>query len=289
MPPPEIIQKLPSKEIDLSLDMPLSGANAGIMEFTSPYLFSHGAVATRNISLIASMQQILLQLWRSSMLHIMLVMFAAMILFSFFLAASEGNRQENGHFTGRFTERFFGALWFSAVSMNSVGYGDYKRLSPVGRFLTFIWLLFGVLIVAFFTGAVVSSISTIDQNGTISQVSDLAHYRNGVLSGFQIQAILKENGIPSTPYQTPQEGLEALNKGVINAFDGDAATIGYLITNYYPGILKRRILSDVSLNICFGTRIGLPQRLQIEQQLLDITCDKEWASTVRRWTGSLIY
>ena len=47
---------------------------------------------------------------------------------------------------------FVNVLYMTAVSMTSVGYGDFSPSTPGGRFFAVIWLMFGTLSVAFFFG-----------------------------------------------------------------------------------------------------------------------------------------
>ncbi len=51
------------------------------------------------------------------------------------------------------------ALWFAAVTMTTVGYGDKTPQTPLGRFLAFLWMFFGILLVSAFTGAFASSLT----------------------------------------------------------------------------------------------------------------------------------
>ena len=62
------------------------------------------------------------------------------------------------------------ALWFMVVTVSTVGYGDYVPLSPIGKSLTVLTMIMGVIVVAIFTAylsAIYNKESQIQTRGTI--------------------------------------------------------------------------------------------------------------------------
>ncbi len=57
------------------------------------------------------------------------------------------------HFGGKPIHGFGSALWFAAVTMTTVGYGDKTPQTPLGRGLAFIWMFLGIVLVSAFTGS----------------------------------------------------------------------------------------------------------------------------------------
>ena len=92
------------------------------------------------------------------MLLILFLMLLGMLLFSILLMLAERNH-EKGHFSGPWSSGRARSLVLSRYDDNR-GYGDKTPLSPLGRFITFVWMLMGVLLIALFTGTVASSITT---------------------------------------------------------------------------------------------------------------------------------
>ena len=159
VPLADVYEKLHAGSCDLALAIALSGEKAEEVEFTEPYLFSHGAVVTLHKSLFNTLETLHSYIWNKEVFLILFLMIAGMILFSLILLVAE-RKHQLGHFSGYTVKGFGSALWFSAVTMTTVGYGDKTPLSAIGRMITFFWMLVGVLLIALFTGTVASSITT---------------------------------------------------------------------------------------------------------------------------------
>jgi ABC-type amino acid transport substrate-binding protein len=255
-----------------------------VEDFTQPFLFSKTAAAVAHLSLIASFDNIRKHLWESGMFTVILSMVLAMFLISLILVIFE-SRRESGHFEGSRFQRFANALWYTAVTMTSVGYGDSSRLSGLGRIVTFSWMLLGVLFVALFTGSVVSAITTSDINAQIIRVDDLLHYRCGCLAGTKLSRFLSDQGIPLKKCASYEEGFAALARGNISAFAGDAISENYVINNEYPGQFKICAFPSVSLVYAMALRAGDPDYATINKALMRIVFADDWRAKIERWTG----
>jgi polar amino acid transport system substrate-binding protein len=64
-------------------------------------------------------------------------------------------------------------LWFSAVTVTTVGYGDKAPITGFGRLIDSFWMIFGLISFGIFGGAVVSEIADMQANQIISDVSSL--------------------------------------------------------------------------------------------------------------------
>lgn len=184
-------------------------------------------------------------------------------------------------------KRFSSALWYTAVTMTSVGYGDTSRLSAIGRMITFIWMLLGILFVALFTGSVVSAITTADLNSSLVRVEDLAHYRVGVFAGAKMERVLIAKGIPVKKFPSLEEGFAALARGQINAFASDAVSENYIMNHDYPGQFKLCVMPAVPLVYSLALRQGDPDFERINSELIKIVLADDWRTKFERWSGPL--
>jgi ABC-type amino acid transport substrate-binding protein len=286
MPLVEIMKQLRTGKCDLSPVIALSGEEAGNIEFTAPYLFSHGAVLTPHKSLLQSLTTFHGILMNKKVLIIFLAMLLGMIFFSLLLMFVE-RKHEKGHFSGPSVKGFGSALWFSAVTMTTVGYGDKTPLSLLGRVVTFFWMLAGVLIIAVFTGTVASSLTRAEMKEGIVSFNDLPRFKVGCVAGSRMDFLLQERGIPAKRFNTYDEIKNADEMGLITAFAGDVVPLQYMMNRNPDLKCDLYTLPDSAMIYAFATRQGLPQLSAINRELLKISLLPDWRSKAERWTGPL--
>jgi ABC-type amino acid transport substrate-binding protein len=285
LPAAKISQSLASGECDLTPFMPLSIDKKGSLRFTEPYLLSHGALMTRRECVVREMMNLTKQLVNRQMLLIMVLMLAGMLFFSFILLVIERKRL-NGHFEGSTLRKLGSALWFSASTMTTVGYGDTTPLSPLSRLVTFLWMLFGVLVIAIFTGSVSSSLTMADITSGIIRLNEINKFDAGVLKGSRMDELLENRGIPVVQYNSLAEGLDALrSRKSISAFAGDDITLGYAVSRHYAGEFHMSLVPSSEVLYAFACRPGLVSLDEINSELMRITLAPDWHMRCERWTG----
>lgn len=150
----------------------------------------------------------------------------------------------------------FSGMWWSAVTMTTVGYGDKAPRTGAGRALGLVWMYLGVVMISGFTAIVASSLTTRQITSTVRGADDLYHARVGAKSGESPFDILSSQGIRPVPFPGIHEGLEALARGQIDAFVHDAP------------VLKFEMVEDASL----GEKLDvLPEPLREEEYGIAVT------------------
>ena len=282
----EMHQKLKSREIDMILVIGQSVDFLGTEDFTQPYVYSHGSAVIGHLSVLSSIENIINHLVQSGMFLIVLSMFLTMFVISLILVYFEG-RHGQGHFEGSWLKRFASALWFTAVTMTSVGYGDSAKLSFVGRTITFLWMMMGILFIALFTGSVVSSLTTAELNSSLVRLEDLSHYRCGVFAGAKMDKVLMAKGIPARRYPTLMEGFGALQRGQITAFAVDAISANTLVNQEYPGQFKICVMPTVQLLYSFAFRKDDPFFDPVNDEVIRSTLHPDWRGRMEHWSGPI--
>ncbi|MEI6377122.1 MAG: transporter substrate-binding domain-containing protein [bacterium] len=283
----ETAAKLHSGELDIDINSVLTAENAKLVDYMVPYFFSHGGAATKDRGFFQNFSVLFSHMKQGGLFEILLIMIGALLFFSSVLSLLEW-RREKSHIRGPKHHKFGHALWYSAITMAGGGFEDVP-LSVIGRILTFVWLFFSISMVAFFTGIVVTSMSSIDQESGMMKIAELSQFHNGVYKGSHMEEKLSSIGIPAKSYASAEEGLDALALGRINAFSADAATLHYLILRDYPGQFKVAMIPSVLYNTAFATRPNFPLTNPIESRLIEITEEPQWTHRVERWLGPLVF
>jgi ABC-type amino acid transport substrate-binding protein len=211
-------------------------------------------------------------------------MLVAMIAFSLLLWFVE-RKVNRAHFGGHPVRGFGSALWFAAVTMTTVGYGDKTPQTASGRVLVFFWMLFGVVAISVFTGTVASSIAITHLDNSVASAADLAHHRNGVLADSLTQTVLSDLGIPAQPYPTVEDGLRALEAGAITAFVGNEATLRYMANHSYSGRLTVAPIPNTHVSYAFVMRPDLRDATAIDAAIIAQTARPGWSREEQRYIG----
>ena len=70
-------------------------------------------------------------------------------------------------------QSFGDALWFTFVSIFTIGYGDYVVHTLLSRILTVILVIYGSIIIAIFTAIWVNLVSTVTNSSTIKDQEEI--------------------------------------------------------------------------------------------------------------------
>jgi ABC-type amino acid transport substrate-binding protein len=130
-------------------------------------------------------------------------------------------------------------LWWAAVTMTTVGYGDKAPLTTGGRIIAFIWMFASIIIISSFTAAITTSLTVTQLDTKIKNVNDLYDIRVGTVVSSSSESYLIEKRINYLHYETPPQAIKALAEGEIDAVVYDAPILKYLINeNNYSNLLR---------------------------------------------------
>lgn len=282
-----IVRQVARGEVDLAVgEIGVSAERERLVDFAQPYLSCPIGAAILRRSQIPHWTDFFHDLASHDVLSILILLVVAMLLFAALLWLVE-RRVERSHFGGLPLHGFGSALWFAAVTMTTVGYGDKTPRSVTGRTVVLFWMFLGVVIVSVFTGTVASSITLARAEYSISRASDLVHFRNGVLNGSVAQNTLQGAGIPAQPLKSLDAGLGALEAGKITAFIGGEISLRYEVNQKFAGKMLVLPLATSHVSYAFAMRPGFPPNLResLNEALIDQTENPHWESLIERWTG----
>lgn len=269
-------------------ELPVQPTNLPGIEFTQPFLISSIGVAMPDLPLQYAWKSLAMEFVSWTFGRILLGIFAALVLVSLALWIIERNLG-HGHFKGGL--RGIGsALWFSAVTMTTVGYGDKTPVTFAGRLLTFFWMLFGVLIVSVFTATTTSHMSAARLSASLMHVHDLNKFVCGVLTGSEAERILHELGLRTLPFESLEEALMEMSKDRLKAVVADKNSLLFLrktlairessVDFHVLDVVVRQTFLAIPL------RENLPESKRINRALVEFINSPEWVLLQNEWLGA---
>lgn len=282
MPYEDLIPEVAAGNLDVAIGelVPHPSAEKTV-DFTHPYLSNYITAAIPMPRGKHDWVRTLRNLFSESLLRVFLIVLAAMLIAAVIIWIVE-RRDNQVHFGGGL-KGFGSAIWFAAVTMTTVGYGDKTPSTLSGRLITFLWMMAGVVLLATFTATVASSVAITRVQSVITHPSDLYRIRVGALNGSASAQLLKEMRVHMVPYEDVVTGMRHVQKGDIGAFVGDRITLDYLIDQEFSDTLTRAPLRLEDIYIAFATPQGSPLREQINRELLQILNSREWRAHMTRY------
>ena len=220
VPYEDLIQQVANGKIDAAAgEIEVTPAAEKIVDFTQPFLTSSLCIALNKVSWEAAWKSVLKDFFNWTIAKYLIGIFVAMLAISLLLWFAE-RHHGTGHFHGGITG-IGSALWFAAVTMTTVGYGDKTPATIAGRIIAVFWMIFGVVLVSAFTATVTSSMSTAQISNSIESISDFNHLSCGTLHGSLSSEILRRIGVMTHEYESIPEAFDDLAAGKIEAVVGD--------------------------------------------------------------------
>lgn len=195
-------------------------------------------------------------------------------------------RANPDHFDKRPTRGIADGLWWAAVTLTTVGYGDKAPRTRAGRLIGVIWMFAAVVLIALFTAQVTSALTVTSLGGLVRGPADLPRVKVGTVQQSQPQAMLRGKfGVTAKGYADFREGLDALDRGDIDAFVGPEPVLRYEVANNFPGRLAIVGTSFLRLDYVFAFPSGSPLRKPVNRSLLSFIDSDEWQQLLRQYLG----
>lgn len=136
-------------------------------------------------------------------------------------------RRRNPDFPQSYFKGVWEGIWWSAVTVTTVGYGDKVPIGRVGRIFGILWMLIGLFLVANFTANVTSEITFQRMQGVIKGPEDLFGKRVTTVAGSTGNNWLTQRGIRHSTVPTIDDAYALLDSGNVQAIVYDYPVLLY--------------------------------------------------------------
>lgn len=289
LPYEELIPQVAAGKMDAAAgEIEVSAEAEKIVDFTQPFLTSGLCIALGKPHWESAWKGIIGDFFSWTILKYLILLLTAMLAISILLWFAErhhGTKHFHGGLGG-----IGSALWFSAVTMTTVGYGDKTPATITGRIIAVFWMIFGVVLVSAFTATITSSITQAQTANSIESLSDLNHLSCGALRGSLSAQILSRIGVITHEYESIEAAFEDLQSRKIEAVVGDRNTLAYVSLEFARRKPPARFdIPSFRLREAFlaiPMREGHKDYKLVNEAMLQFITSEKWLEAIEKWTAA---
>lgn len=185
----------------------------------------------------------------------------------------------------RYISSISDGLWWSAVTMTTVGYGDKVPRSKAGKMLGIVWIFISIIFFSLFTANASAKLAENNVQSAINTLDDLRGERVvavGKSSGAEF--LLREN-ISFISHPSIEEAIEAVLAREAEAVVSNVPVLKYHNKSSFQGKL---LVSDNYLlrnNMGMALPPGSPLKEPINRILLEKISEPKWQNAVYKYIG----
>jgi polar amino acid transport system substrate-binding protein len=258
----------------------VTAARDRIVDFTQPfYSTGLGIAVSIGESRWMSVSRALLSF---GFFQAVLALVGIAILVGFVIWLLERGRTE--HFKGGANGLGTG-LWWSAIAMTQAGAAQNAPATLPGRMVAIGWMIASVIVIAVFTAGITSTLTKRELQGAVNGVNDLRSVRVGAPAGSTSADYLDHQRIPHRGFGGPQEGLKALQAGIIDAFVYDKPLLTWLVLRDFYSTLRVLDVTFDNQNYAIALPKDSPLGQVLNPPLLEETESDWWQQTLFEYLG----
>jgi polar amino acid transport system substrate-binding protein len=194
-------------------------------------------------------------------------------------------RKRNKDFPVSYVRGVWEGIWYSVVTLVTVGYGDRTARTVVGRLVAMGWMFISLLLVASFTANITSQLTVNHFQGLIQGPEDLPGKRIATVTGSTAASYLADRQIAYQGVKTVDDAYRLLDTGKVDAVVYDGPVLQYHALTEGNG--RVNVVGEMFERQYYGIALptGSPDREAINRTLLEIMEDGTYDRLLDRWFG----
>lgn len=281
-----IIRAMDYEELDLSIN-PLLNSPVRMAKFnvTQPFYVSKLGVAITSSSQ-SQFQIFINNFFSRAFLNVILLLLLILLSFGTLLWLLE--RRHNKYQFRPGVKGLLDGLWWAAVTMTTVGYGDKAPKTHAGKTLAIIWMFTAVIIISSFTATIATTLTVNTLAADIKGIADLAVVNKiGIVGASDSEYFLQDHNMSAHQvYRTPDQGLRALARGDIDCLVHDRIQMEYLIrTNQLETKINLLPFGFENRYRSFMLPKSQPNFEALNLKLIEIIQEPTWKEVLAKYTS----
>ena len=258
----EQIDAVKAGDVDMAIAaISMTASREEHIDFSHPYFDAGLQIMTQSDSFLP-LSSLVKVLFSPEVVSALVGLVIVIIIFGHLVWLFE--RQDNPHFQQGYFRGVWEGIWWSAVTVTTVGYGDRTPKAVLGRLLALIWMFIGLFIIANFTATITTQLTLNELRSELNGPEDLRNRRIATVAGSSATEYLRENNLSYIGVLTIEDAYEMLRKKEIDAIVSDAPVLRYYMsTGEYRHNFQ--IVGDLMNKETYG--IALPVNSPYEDEL----------------------
>lgn len=271
-------------EVDLIPIIGVTEQYEYLLDYSNPYFRSGSAIAVKTEGNIHGWSRVVehffsVDLFRVVCLLVLLWLVAGALVWFF------ENRQNKEMFGDGIVKGLGHGIWWAAVTMTTVGYGDKTPKTFGGRVVGIFWMFASIILISSFTASITTSLTIGNLKGKVRGFHDLPNVRVGSIAHSESLNYLAEKGITVMPFSNIQNGLQALSEDKLDAFIADEIILKYIVKTEYPAHLHVLAGTFDNYYISMAVPQGSNLREPLNMALHRVMNNKKWDVLVKQYLG----
>ena len=279
-----LLQAVQQSDIDAAVGaLSITSERERVMDFTHPFYNTGLSIAVAEHSqwpILTKAKRIMSR----EFFAVLALLFTLLLLLGVIIWLCERRRNPQ-QFGGNPLHGIGAGLWWAAVTMTTVGYGDKTPVTLLGRVVALVWMYMALILLTSFVAAITAVLTLSELSSSIDSPADLTQYTIATVTASSSETYLAHHHLSRRPYPSLAEALQAVSSGEADAAVYDEALLHYLMLTEFAG--QVRVLPFVFARQSYGIALpsGSALREPVNQALLKITRQEAWQGVLERYLG----
>lgn len=225
--------------------------------------------------------------WRPILISLgqLIGMLLLVLIFSGTIVWWAENKAAQKSDSDRSIKAFSDALWWSAVTMTTVGYGDKVPQTLTGKVIGIVWIFASIILLSLFTANASAIITSAKIESAIQTIGDLKRVRVGAVANSSGEEFLLREGIDYRPYTDYDTAIQAVIDGEVDCIVSNVPFLQYFNNSKYHQELAISPKWLLKNNMGIALQDDSPLREDIDRVLLQKITEPRWQSAVYKYLG----
>lgn len=218
-----------------------------------------------------------------SLIRLVTILFVVLIVSGTLLWLVERSRESRPEV--RRIDGLGDGLWWAAVTMTTVGYGDKVPQTYLGRIIAILWMFTSIILVSLFTANASSIFTTVRVRSHIHTIEDLRRVEVGAAADSSGAEFLEREHVSYRSYTLVEEAIQGMLTGEIDCVVSNIPVMQHLKHTRYHDELVIAPEPLVRNSMGIALQEHSPYQEDIDQVLLRLITEPKWQRTVYRYLG----